>query len=76
MDDKEKRIILTALETIESSLNRIEAKIEVAEAVLGKIRPDLLVEYEKTVRLALENRLSSSAQMLQEIRKTLLKSIP
>lgn len=76
MSDEERRIILTALETIETSLNLLETKAEIAEGLLAKTHPDLIVEYQRNVQTVLQGRLSASAQVLQQIRKKILKSIP
>lgn len=72
--DEERRILLTTIETIATSINVIEKKAEALEKVLGTVRPDLLEGYEKLWRTAATGSPSSSAQVLQEMRRKLLKN--
>jgi len=75
MTDDERKLLLTVIETVESSLNVLEKKAEAFEKVLGKAHPALLEEYEKLWRTAATNSPSSSAQMLRETRRKILKSM-
>ena len=75
MDNEEKQILLTALDTIQASINVLEMKMAAAEKVLAAAYPGLYSQFQIIERAALLGPQTASAQMLELQRRKILRSI-